>query len=166
MFGPRRTYSRELFIDKEALIMKFKNSPKFIYSDNGFWGSTFKQSRKDELFVSQYESDIFHISENAGFGGILEVIGKVKIDKIDKDKSLLKVKLQMGMFPVNLPQIEILVLLISGLILLPLTSAFLLLFSMISFLLSIKWLVNYLKVRFFLRNLSNAIGIENNWEKI
>jgi hypothetical protein len=88
----------------------------------------------------------------------------VKIDEIDKDKSLLIIKLQMGMFPVNLPQIEIMILLILGIILLPLTSAFLLLFSMICFLISIKWLINYLKVRYFLRNFSKAIGIENNWK--
>jgi hypothetical protein len=94
---------------------------------------------------------------------MLEVIGTVKIVQFTLDRSVMKIKLQMGIFPINFPQISTMILLILGLILMPITSAFLLLFSVISFFLAIWWLICYLKAKHFLGIVSKAIGIDNIW---
>jgi hypothetical protein len=87
----------------------------------------------------------------------------VKIEHFALDRSVMKIKLQMKIFPANFPQISTMILLILGLILMPITSAFLLLFSVIIFFLAIWWLICYLKVRHFLGIISKAIGIDNKW---
>ncbi len=165
MFIPKNKYSRELTIDKESLLSKFKSSENFKTADSGPYVNAFKLSQKNQLFIGPYYTDCFRLSENSGMGGILEVIGTVEIVQLAPNKSLLRIVLQMGMLPVTFPQIAIMILLVSGLILLPITAAFLILFLMISFFLSIWWLINYLKVRFFLHIVSKAIGIDNKWQK-
>jgi hypothetical protein len=132
MFIPKNNYSREIAIDKESLLSKFKSSENFIPTDSGPYVSAFKLSQKNQLFIGPYYTDYFRLSENSGLGGILEVIGTVKIVQLTMNKSVLKIRLQMGMLPVTFPQIVIMILLIFGLILLPITSAFLILFSIIN----------------------------------
>jgi hypothetical protein len=163
MFIPKNRYSRELDTDKESLLSKFKSSIHFVMTDSGPYVNAFKVSQKDQLFIGPFYQDDFRLSENCGIGRMLEVIGTVKIEHIAVDKSVMKIKLQMGIFPANFPQISTMVLLILGLILMPITSAFLLLFSVISFFLAIWWLICYLKVRLFLGIISKAIGIDNKW---
>ncbi|HEY4787383.1 MAG TPA: hypothetical protein VIH57_15095 [Bacteroidales bacterium] len=152
-----------MYIDKESLLSKFKNSEHFVVTDSGPYVNAFKISQKDQLFIGPFYQDNFRISENSGLGGMLEVIGTVNIIQFTLDKSVIKIKLQMGIVPVNLPQIAIIFLVILGLILMPITSAFLLLFSVISFFLAIWWLICHLKVRHFLGIVSKAIGIDNKW---
>lgn len=163
MFIPKNRYSRELYIDKESLLSKFKSSEHFVMTDSGPYVNAFKVSQKDQLFIGPFYQDDFRLSENSGLGGMLEVIGTVKIVQFTSDRSVMKIKLQMGIFPVNFPQISTMILLILGLILMSITSAFLLLFSVISFFLVIWWLICYLKVKHFFGIVSKAIGIDNKW---
>jgi hypothetical protein len=163
MFIPKNRYTRELFIDKEFLFSKFKSSEHFVVTDSAPYVNAFKVSQKDQLFIGPFYQDDFRLSENSGLGGMLEVIGAVNIVQLTLDKSVINIKLQKGIFPVNLPQIATMILLILGLILMPITSAFLLLFSVISFFLAIWWLICYLKVKHFLGIVSKAIEIDNKW---
>jgi len=163
MFIPKNKYSRELNIDKESLLSKFKSAEQFVRTDAGPYVNAFKVSQKNQLFIGPFYQDEFRLSENSGLGGMLEVIGTVKIVQFTLDKSVIKIKLQMGIFPVNFPQIVTMILLIFGLILIPITSAFLVLFSVICFFLSIWWVICYLKVTYFLGIVSKAIGIDNKW---
>lgn len=163
MFIPKNKYSRELCIDKESLLSKFKNSEHFVTTDSGPYANAFKVSQKNQLFIGPFYQDDFRLSENSGLGGMLEVIGTVKIVQFTLDKSVIKIKLQMGIFPVNFPQIATMILLILGLILIPVTSAFLLLFSLTCFFLAVWWLICYLKVKYFLGIVSKTIGIDKKW---
>ncbi len=163
MFGPKRKYSCELHINKEMTLSKINSSKCLITDSYGPYVSAFRSSGKDELFITQNDSNTFRLSENAGFGRMFEVIGIMNIVELTKENTLLKIKLQMGIYPANFPQIVIMILLFIGLIFLPITSAFLILFSTICFFLSIWWLINYFKIKSILRILSKAIEIENNW---
>jgi hypothetical protein len=163
MFIQKNKYSRELMIDKESLLSKFKSSEHFVRTDSGPYVNAFKVTQKDQLFIGPFYQDDFRLSENSGFGGMLEVIGTMKIEQITLDRSVMKIKLQIGIFPVNFPQISVMILLILGLILIPITLAFLLLFSVIIFFIAIWWLICYLKVRHFLWIISKAIGADNKW---
>src|ERR1035437_8546464 len=109
MFILQNNYSRELAIDKESLLSKFKSSENFIHADSGPYINAFKLSQKNQLFIGPYDTDYFRLSENSGLGGILEVIGTVEIVQLDTNKSLLRIKLQMGMLPVTFPQIVIMI---------------------------------------------------------
>ncbi len=165
MIGLKYIYHSELNIDKGSLILRFKNSTDFLVeNDFGYGGSAYTGSQLNKVFIRQADSEIFQLSENAGLGGMFEIIGTVNIEQIDKKKSLIGIKIQTGIFPLNTPQILILALLSVGLILLILTPAFLILSFLICLLLSLWWIANYIRVKIFLDIVSKAIQIENKWK--
>jgi hypothetical protein len=163
MFGPKRKHYQQVSANRESVIQQFLHSGKFIecVAEPNF--DAFKQAAKDKLFINRLDTYAFRISENAGLGGMFEVIGTVDIFAANQTESTIRLKLQTGIFPVNFPQWMILVLLIVGLALIPLTIAFLYWTIVLCIFPLIWWFVNFIKIRYFLRVFSGALNIENHW---
>ena len=59
MFGPKRTYIRELSINKETLIQRFLFTEKLIQFEAEPYVNAFKSCQKDELCIVKSDSDVF-----------------------------------------------------------------------------------------------------------
>lgn len=151
MFGPKRIYYHQISADNESVIRRFLNSDKFIECAAESYVSAFKQAQKDQLFIARHGGYSFRVSENGGFGGMFEVIGTIDILTTNQAESTLKIKLQTGIFPADFPQLAILVLLIIGLALIPLTIAFLYGILILCIVPLIWWFINFIKIRYFLK---------------
>lgn len=149
MFGPKRIYYHQVNADSESVVRRFLNTDKFIECAAEPYGGAFKQAQKDQLFITRHGAYSFRVSENGGFGGMFEVIGTIDILTTNQAECMLKIKLQIGIFPANFPQLAILVLLIIGVALIPLSIAFLYGILILCIVPLIWWFINFIKIRYF-----------------
>lgn len=108
MIKLRNEYRREVPLDIDEIIDSISHSVDFIKEDSPNWsGQFYTRSIMNKIVFRQKSKDIIQISENAGLGGMLEIIGEIKIIKKGKKGSAISVGFQMGSFPIITPYILI-----------------------------------------------------------
>jgi hypothetical protein len=166
MIGLRNHYKQEVPLTIESIVSAINNSNNFIKEESpSYGGQIYTSSIMNKIIYSNLSDNTIQLSENAGLGGLFELIGDLTIRKINNNKSEISIKFQIGVFPLITPYAFIVIFGISGILMLFIESTLSFFpFGLMIISLIIMFSKQY-RVGFFLRKIEQALNIDNQWVK-
>lgn len=155
----KNLYTLKTSLTNTEIMRRFHESTHFIHEESASYSGQLRtQSNISKIYMYENGSDTIQFSENAGLGGIFEINCECKIKSETSSTSEIVTKFKMGVFPVNIPLVFGLILILCSLFTLSEGSSSYIFIGAGAFCIFF-YLLKYTMVRIFLNKLADALGM-------
>ena len=160
----QKTYRKEVELKQDEIVTKLSDSIDFkAVGSVSYGGQLYTSATMNKIYLRQIGDNLFQFSENAGLGGMFEIMGECQFDKLSGNKTLIKLEFTMGNYPVSLPFYLFIAFLLVSVIALVEQQGFGYLTLALSALSLLHLFVKRISIRFILKKFSQALSVENKW---